>query len=417
MSQGPIPQGPITQGRLPQWPLLRKKQTFVVPIIAIVVGVLVMSFLIVLQLVFAPVQSIIGLVLSALAAIVGILLLVWLDRWEPEPPHLLIAAFFWGGGVSLIVVLFVSPLLELVGGSGDFFGAVISAPLVEESAKGLFLVLVLLATRRGRAEFNSFTDALVYAGFVGFGFTFIEDLGYIGTQETVGDALSVAVIRIILGAWLHSIFTSMTAIGLWLGVNSRGVMRFVFPVLGWCVAVLLHALHNGSSFLGVGYFAVLLLIFLPATIAVVVLAVRSHRREGEVVRRQLPVMVHNGWVTPDEAAWLSNLRSRKQALAYAKTQSRRERQRIAAFRDHVTELAFVRNRLDRLGPPFSPDLVQQHDELVRLLVAEKQWVAQQLQPAPQAWQPVSPMPGQDYVRPSFGPPGEPPADPEVTRLR
>lgn len=396
---------PTEPGPMPQWPVLRKKQTFIVPIIAIVVGVLIMSFLIFAQVVFAPVQAIIGLVLSAVAAIVGILLLVWLDRWEPEPPHLLIAAFFWGGGVSLLMVFVASPLLELIGGDSDFFRAVISAPLVEESAKGLFLVLVLAASRRGRAEFNSFTDALVYAGFVGIGFTFIEDLGYIGTQETVGDALTVAIFRIIFGAWLHSIFTAMTAIGLWLGVNSRGAMRFLFPVLGWCVAVLLHALHNGSSFLGVGYFVVVLLIFLPATIAIIVFAVRSHRQEGQILRGQLPVMVHNGWVTPEEAAWLSNLRSRKQALAYAKTQGRGERQRVSAFRDHVTELAFVRHRLDRLGPPYSPDLVQQHDELVRLLVADKQWVAKQLPPPPQAWQPVAPVPGLDYVQPAFDPPG------------
>lgn len=388
---------PVQPGRLPQWPVLRKKQAFVIPIVVIVLGFLVLSALIILQVVSAPIQGLIGLTISAAASIVGIALLMWLDRWEPEPPHLLLAAFFWGGGVSLLIVFIASPILAIAGGDGDFFGAVISAPLIEESAKGLFLIVVLLTTRRGRSELNSLTDALVYAGFVGIGFSFIEDLGYIALQDSVGGALSVAGVRIGLGAWAHSVYTAMTAIGIWLGINSRGAMRFVFPFLGWCVAVLLHAIHNGSTFLGLGsYFLSLLLFSLPAFGVFVILGVRSFRREGEVFRGQLPIMVHNGWVTPMEAAWLSNLPSRKQALAHAKTQGTQERRRVAAFRDHVTELAFVRDRLDRQGPPYSADLVAQHDELVRLIIAEKQWVAQQLQPAPQAWAQVGPAPGPQY---------------------
>lgn len=392
---------------MPHWPILRKKQSFVVPILAIVVGAAVMLLFIALAVVVTPATGILAVLLSAGASIVGILLLTWLDRWEPEPPHLLIAAFFWGGGVSLLMVFIASPILALAGGDGDFFSAVISAPLVEESAKGLFLVLVLLASKRGRSEFNSLTDALVYAGFVGIGFSFIEDMLYIAQQDTVGGALILAGVRIGLGAWSHSIYVAMTAIGLWLGVSSRGAMRFVYPFLGWCVAVLLHAIHNFAAGLGLGaYFLSLLIFSLPAFLAFIFIAVRSHRREGDIVRGQLPVMVHNGWVTPTEADWLSNLRGRQRALAYAKQQGRMEKRRVAAFRDHATELAFVRHRLDRMGPPYSRELIQQHDTLVALLEADKQWVAQQLPPAPQGWLPVAPDPGRDYGAPPFGrPPG------------
>ncbi|WP_432559463.1 PrsW family intramembrane metalloprotease [Granulicoccus sp. GXG6511] len=419
----PMGQSPVPHGRLPQWPVLRKKQVFVVPIIAIAVGALVMGLLIALQVITAPTQALFGLFISALAAIVGILLLTWLDRWEPEPPHLLISAFFWGGGVSLLFLVFAYPVAQAVGGDGAFFTAAIAAPLLEESAKGLFLVIVMLTTRRGRAEFNSLTDAVVYAGFIGIGFTFIEDIGYIAGQTTVGEAIGVAALRIGLGAWLHSIFTAMTAIGLWLGVTSRGPLRFLYPFFGWCVAVLLHAIHNGSSFFGIGaFFAAILLVMLPATIAIIVLAVRSHRREGEIFRGQLPAMVYNGWVTPQEANWLTNLRSRRLALSHAKTQGKHERARVAAFRDHVTELAYVRNRLDRMGPPFAQELVHQHDDLVRLIEADKQWVAEHLQPVPQGWHEVPPTPGQDYLPESFDlqpppPGGPPPIDPDATRIR
>lgn len=376
----------------------------VVPVLTIVVGSLVALALIALTVLTTPLIGMVAVFLTATSSIVGILLLLYLDRWEPEPPHLLISAFFWGGGVSLLLVLIASPVLALFGGDGLFFTAVISAPLVEESAKGLFLVIVLVLTRRGRAEFNSLTDALVYAGFIGIGFSFIEDLLYIAGEASLGSALSVAGIRIGLGAWSHSIYTAMTAIGLWLGFNGRGALRFLWPFLGWCVAVLLHAIHNGAAFVGEGaYFLSLLLFSLPAFIFYVVLAVRSHRGEGAVVRAQLPVMVHNNWVTPAEADWLGNLRSRKQALAHARTQGPVERARVAGFRDHVTELAHVRNRLDRRGPPYSPDLVAQHDDLVALLTANRQWVDEQLRPAGAGWRQVISAPGLDYGRPPAGP--------------
>lgn len=407
----PTAPGPYAQpGRFPHWPILRKKQVFVVPIIAIITGAIIMSALIFITVVSTPRIGILAVFLSALASVIGVLLLTWLDRWEPEPPHLLVTAFFWGGGVSLLMVFVGSLFLSLFGGTGDFFSAVISAPLVEESAKGLFLVLVLLVTRRGRAEFNSLTDALVYAGFVGIGFSFIEDLLYIAGQETIGGAVTLAGVRLGLGAWSHSIYTAMTAIGLWLAVTQRGPLRFIWPVIGWAVAVALHAIHNGSTFLGMGaYFGSLLLFSLPAFVVFVVLAVRSHRREGRVVQAQLPVLVHNGWVTPQEADWLSNLRSRRAALRHASTQGAPERRRVSTFRDNVTELAFVRDRLDRMGPPYSPELIQHHDELVGLLNGNKQWIGDHLptQPPP-GWAPVGPRPGLEYA---------PPAPPNPTNLR
>lgn len=397
MDLAPPPRGNSRHIRIPHWPVLRKKQVFVVPLITIVIGALVMCALIGLTVLSTPLIGAVAVLISAGASIIGIVFLLFLDRWEPEPPHLLVAAFFWGGGVSLLLVLTASPILALVGGDGEFFGAVISAPLIEESAKGLFLVLVLLASRRGRTEFNSLTDALVYAGFVGIGFSFIEDLLYIAGEPTLGGALTVAGVRIGLGAWAHSVYTSMTAIGLWLGVTSRGPMRVLWPFFGWCMAVLLHAIHNGSTFLGLGaYFLSLLMFSLPAFIAFVLLAVRSYRQEGRILVGQLPAMVYHGWITPEQATWLASIRSRKQAIAHARAHSRGELVRVAAFRDNVTELAFVRDRLDRNGLPYSPELVAHHDELVGLLQAERQWMRAHLPPQPAGWHQIPAMPGPEY---------------------
>ena len=55
----------------------------------------------------------------------------------------------------------------------------IGAPVIEEAAKGLFLVIMM--TGRRRNELNSMTDCLVYAGLVGAGFAWLEDILYISS--------------------------------------------------------------------------------------------------------------------------------------------------------------------------------------------------------------------------------------------
>lgn len=374
------------------------------PIVTIVVGALIMMALIGSALAGGgrdrePMVGVLAIAISSAASIIGILLLSWLDRWEPEPPHLLLAAFFWGGAISVAVVFVLTPLLidPLVGRS-DFAQAVIGAPLMEELAKGLFLVIVLLLSRRGRAEFNSLTDALVYAGFVGVGFSFVEDMLYLSSQKTGAEALQLAGFRIGLGAYSHSIYTAMTAIGCWLALNARNPLARVFLAFGgWCVAVLLHALHNGSTFFGSGaYFAELLLVGFPAAIAFVVIAVVSHRREGTIVQRQLPAMVYHGWLTPEEAGWIGSLPGRRERRRAAAVNAPADRKRLSVIIDAATELAFVRNRLDRQREPRSRELLVHHDELVGILTTNKQWATARLAPHHNAWAPIGGAPGVRY---------------------
>ena len=45
---------------------------------------------------FNTVGTAIGFVLSSVAMAVVVLAYLWLDRWEPEPPRLLLLAFLWG---------------------------------------------------------------------------------------------------------------------------------------------------------------------------------------------------------------------------------------------------------------------------------------------------------------------------------
>ncbi len=85
----------------------------------------------------------------------------------------------------------------------------VGAPVIEEAAKGAFLLLMM--TGRRRNELNSLTDCLVYAGLVGAGFAWLEDILYIAGGETLGDSLLTAALRLIMGPFAHSLFTTMFA--------------------------------------------------------------------------------------------------------------------------------------------------------------------------------------------------------------
>ena len=139
----------------------------------------------------------------------------------------------------------------------------LGAPLTEEAAKGLFLLLMM--TGRRRNELNSLTDCLVYAGLVGAGFAWLEDILYIGGGETVGDSLLTAAMRLIMAPFAHSLFTTMFGIGVWFALQHRNALAKVgYILLGYIGAVIMHGLWNGSSLLGIGaYFGVYLLWMVP----------------------------------------------------------------------------------------------------------------------------------------------------------
>ena len=155
-----------------------------------------------------PIGASIGFVLSGVAIAVVVLSYIWLDRWEPEPPRLLVFAFLWGASVAVIVSVIVGLFLDsLIAAEGSqessWISIAVGAPIIEEAAKGAFLLLMV--TGRRRKELNSLTDCLVYAGLVGAGFAWLEDILYISGGESLGDSLLTAAIRLIMGPFLSLI--------------------------------------------------------------------------------------------------------------------------------------------------------------------------------------------------------------------
>ncbi|MCV7279358.1 PrsW family intramembrane metalloprotease [Mycolicibacterium flavescens] len=305
-----------------------------------------------------PVGTAIGFVLSSVAMLVVALAYIWLDRWEPEPPRLLLFAFLWGASVAVVLSVIVGLFVEslIVAGESDevsWVSVAVAAPVIEEAAKGAFLLLMM--TGRRRNELNSLTDCLVYAGLVGAGFAWLEDILYISSGESLSDSLMTAALRLIMAPFAHSLFTTFFAIGVYFAMQRRGqAARAVHIALGYLAAVVMHGLWNGSSLLGVDwYLGIYVLWMMPIFALAIGLGVYSRRREQKIVTAKLPGMLEAGLVTPNEATWLGSLRGRKAALAYAsRLGGPTGRKAVKRFAAQVVELAFVRDRIDRgFGDP------------------------------------------------------------------
>ncbi len=299
-----------------------------------------------------PAGTALGFVLSTIAMSLVLLCYLWLDRWEPEPPRLLVLAFLWGASIAIVVSVLLEAYIESAINPGQtatsFVTVAVVAPVVEEAAKGMFLLIMM--TGRRRNELNSLTDCLVYAGVVAVGFAWLEDIFYIADGETLASSLVTAAMRLIMGPFAHPLFTTFTGVGVYFALQQRNTLAKVgYVVLGYLAAVVMHGLWNGSALVGVqAYFGVYVAWMMPIFGLAIALAVGSRRREQRIVAEKLPGMVAAGLVTPQEAGWLGSIGTRKQAVAAVRQSGGRAAGvAVQKFAAQVIELAFVRDRIDR----------------------------------------------------------------------
>jgi RsiW-degrading membrane proteinase PrsW (M82 family) len=301
-----------------------------------------------------PIPLLIGFVLATLPAPVYIALVLWIDRYESEPVWALVTAFIWGAVVAVFIAAFVNTIGSLIVASlisdeaGNFYGAVISAPIVEESMKAAALFALYFWKHD---EFDGVIDGIVYASMVGLGFAMTENIQYYGSaalEGGVAGGVVLFVLRGMLAPFSHPLFTSMTGIGLGLASQTRNrLVKFLAPACGLMLAMFLHSLWNFSASTGAAfYFVVYFLIMVPMFVAVLVSIYFALRREGRIVREQLRHDLERGRLTQSELDMLSSVRGRMRASfraltkgGYRSWRTRREFNRVAS------ELAFHRNRV------------------------------------------------------------------------
>jgi protease PrsW len=343
------------------------------------VMVLALLGLIVLALIGSetgPVELIIGLICATLPVPVYVMLLLWIDRYESEPLWMLATAFFWGAVVSVLIAFIFTTSVEIMAAVathnrqiGENVGVVISAPIVEESCKAFILFILFL----WRDEFDGVVDGIVYAGMVGLGFAMTENVLYYGRALQHGPETlkAVFILRGMAAPFSHPLFTSMTGIGLgWSRESNNGFIKLVAPVLGFMLAVLMHATWNGSAVYGgdYGFIAAYFGIMAPALIITLMVVYFSLRREGRIVRQFLYADFQNGFFDPQEYEKLCSIRGRMGMSWNALT-----KQGFSPWRTQMqcnqlaSELAFHRSRMAR-GIVRNPNLAQERESeyLLRL---------------------------------------------------
>jgi len=302
----------------------------------------------------------VGVVLAAVPAGPVIGCYLWLDRYEPEPRSLLLLGLGWGAFVATSAAIFLQAFDAFAFGPSEAIESVLVAPVTEEAAKGLFILLLLLYRR---AELDGILDGIVYAGMVGIGFAFMENIlylsqAYVGTDGRTGgieDAVGLFVLRGVGSPFAHPFFTAFTGIGIGIAVTSRRAgPRFWGPVIGFAFAVAAHAAWNAALLIngGSGAITAYLMLMVPAFVVMVSFAVWSRRQEGVLLASALTDCVRLGYLDAAEVPWLTRIPARKAARLYAaRTGGEGALDAMKSYQSEAIELGFLHHRFLRGTAP------------------------------------------------------------------
>jgi protease PrsW len=243
-----------------------------------------------------------------LQTVVYLLFIRAIDLYEREELRYVIPVFVWGMTVAVMISLFFNTLAAVALSAvvdveeADALTAIFVAPVVEECAKGLalliaFAVASLVSIRYGGIEFSGVMDGIVYGSAVGFGFSIAEDILYYAQFDE-----QTYLVRRIFGGFGHAAFTSLTGIGIGLIPWVRSIiLKILLPLFGLMGAIVLHATFNLlGAFLGpLAYILEFLVLFIYLLVIVGWLAI-----ERRIIREELREEVALGTISAGEYAIL-----------------------------------------------------------------------------------------------------------------
>ena len=193
---------------------------------------------------------------STLSAVVGLVFFAWAARLKPTVLSWL-AAFGWGTGGALIFAGYGNTVIDsavaasnLSDDADDFVTSVVTGPLVEETGKGVGVLVLILAARK---LLTRPAQGGVLGALVGLGFAWGEDVGYYvsALENGMSGLWESFLVRAILGAYAHAIFTGVFGYALaWAVLRAQNVLVGLLAAAGGFVGALaLHAQANGVGFL------------------------------------------------------------------------------------------------------------------------------------------------------------------------
>jgi protease PrsW len=348
--------------------------------------------------------------IGAVCALPPLLLYLWIprliDRFDPEPWWALALVLGWGAIAACGFAATINTGVEygaMALGGKDFAqvaGACISAPIVEEGAKGLAIFGVFYFLRR---EFDGVVDGVIYATFVALGFAATENIIYYGNAvkaDPQGNALAMTfVLRGVLAPWGHPLYTSMTGIGFGIArETNRTWLKWMAPIFGYCAAMFLHCMWNTASTISGFLFLVMLPLWLLFVLAFLGILIWLVVRKGRIIRMHLQDEVLLGTMTRDEleltcSAW-SGLRA---SFGYGGSAGRkfvRTAARLGLSKWHAGRAMQGRKKTVSADwiVPLRQELAELRGEVARSMGRPV--------PVPQAWVPTqAPMPPYDPAQP------------------
>lgn len=298
------------------------------------------------------VATLLGLALATVPVPLYVALILWIDRFEAEPPALLGLSFFLGATVSVFTAAVLNTVIAgRLGDDPALAGWVVaSGPVVEEAAKGA-VVLGLYWWRRD--EFDGVIDGIVYAGMVGLGFAMVENIQYYGDAALVGGldrGTRLFILRGLMAPFAHPLFTALTGIGLGLARMARARwQRLAAAALGMALATGVHALWNLSVLHGAASFRwTYLCVMVPMFVLGLIAVALELRREGRAIGEHLRAELDAGVLGREELARLISVSGRMAAQWQALRRGGRiARRRTQALQQVVAELALHRQRIAR----------------------------------------------------------------------
>lgn len=356
-SPPPAPAAPAPAPGIPALPVPVKRGRTVSVWLFAVLGFVLLALIGYFVWALGVVASGVGLILALIPLAVVFLGVRIIDRWEPEPKLLIAFAIAWGAIAAVGLTLLVDLALTLlVGPRTEVFASVIQAPIVEEVAKGLGILITFVV---GKRAFDGPVDGIVYGALVGAGFAFTENIQYfaISLIEGGGSQLTATfVMRGLLSPFAHAMFTVLTGFAMGLAARRHASTGAVLGagVLGMLGAILLHGFWNGSAIFA-DFFPLYITLQVPLFVGFIIAIVALRKEEARLTRERLGEYAAAGWFTPEEVTMLATPAGRKTGIKWAASLRGDRRPLMKQFIKDATALAAVRQRAITGRDPLAAD--------------------------------------------------------------
>lgn len=243
------------------------------------------------------------------------LLIIWfMDRYEREPFWRVGLHFLWGATGAIIFGIIGSLIMGLgvtefiyqfandsdAGTLNNIAGAVVVAPIVEESTKGIFVLLMSFSR-----SFDGPVDGAVYGGAVGLGFGMTENfLYFMSYGKTVESLMVLIIIRTLFSAVLHCCTQATFGAAIGFAKFRSPLVKLTVIPLGLAVAMFMHFTWNLT--VSFGSTAILGFLFMILTVIIIFILFQfGVYHEGKIILKELTDESNStGYIPKEHLAYL-----------------------------------------------------------------------------------------------------------------